>query len=54
VRFQLAARSARHFIFGLLLQIHVCSGFYGPIIPSDVCAKFAEILRKRAAPAASL
>jgi hypothetical protein len=26
--------------------------FRGPIIPSDVCATFAEILRKRAAFAA--
>jgi hypothetical protein len=48
VRFQFAARSARWFVFGLWLQIHFCSGFSAPIIPSDVCANFAENLRNAA------
>jgi hypothetical protein len=48
VRFQFAARSARLLVFGLWLQIHFCSGFSGPIIPSDVCANFAENLRNAA------
>jgi hypothetical protein len=48
VRFQFAARSARAFVFGLWLQIHFGSGFSAPIIPSDVCANFAENLRNAA------
>jgi len=48
VRFQFAARPARWFVFGLWLQIHFLFHFSAPIIPSDVCANFAENLRNAA------
>jgi hypothetical protein len=48
MRFQSTARPARGFNFGLWLQIHFLFVFYRPIIPSDVCANFAENLRNAA------
>ncbi len=45
VRFELAARPARHFIFGLWLQIHFAVTFLRPIILSGV----AQQLRNGAA-----
>jgi hypothetical protein len=50
VRFELAARPARHFIFGLWLQIHFAVTFLRPIILSEV----AQLLRNSCATARHL
>ena len=55
VRFQFAARSARRFVFGLLLQIHFfVLPISAPIIPSDIGATVTQQLRNAAPGGVSL